>query len=96
MVYKASRNIEKNVKVGIVRNHIASQGLLRQNINPNIVHQESRNCSTRDPENVAKTRAQSVLSVILIFTVIMMKCCVLLRNRVMEMVNKKNKRTLEH
>ena len=62
MVYKASRNIEKNVKVGIVKNHIASQGLLRHSINPNIVHQELRNCNTRDPENVAKTRDRSVLS----------------------------------
>ena len=43
----------KNVKVGIVKNHIA---------NPNKVHQESKNCNTRDHENVAKTRDQSVLS----------------------------------
>ena len=54
--------MEKNVKVGIVKNHITSYGLLRHNINPNNVHQESRNCDTGDPENVAKTRDQSVLS----------------------------------
>ena len=36
---------------------------LRHNINPNEVHQESISCiNTRDPENVAKTRDQSVLS----------------------------------
>ena len=52
----------KNVKVGTVKKHIASQGLLRHNINPNKVHRESRNCNTSDPENVAKTRDQSVLS----------------------------------
>ena len=52
----------KNVKVGIVKNHIATKGLLRHNINPNKAHQESRNCNTSDPENVAKTRYQSVLS----------------------------------
>ena len=46
----------------IVKNHIASQGLLRHNIDPNKVHRESRNCDTNDPENVAKTRYQSVLS----------------------------------
>ena len=62
MVYKASRNIEKDVKVGIVKNHITSHGLLRHNINPNNVHQESINCNTSHPENVAKTRDQSVLS----------------------------------
>ena len=50
------------MKVGIVKNHIASQGHSRHNINPNKVHQESRNCNTSDPENVAKTRDQSVLS----------------------------------
>ena len=50
--------------MGIVENHIASQGLLRQNIIPDKVHQESiaRNCNTSDPEHVAKTRDQSVLS----------------------------------
>ena len=48
--------------MGIVKNHIASQGLLRHNINPNKVHQESRSCNRRDPENVAKARDQSVLS----------------------------------
>ena len=53
----------KKIKVRIVlKNHIASQGLLRHDINPNKVHQESRNCNTGDPENVAKTRDQSVLS----------------------------------
>ena len=41
---------------------VKNQGLLRYNINPNKVHQESRNCNTSDPENVAKTRDQSVLS----------------------------------
>ena len=50
------------MKVGIVKNHIASQGLLRHNINPNKVHQEPRGCNTRDPENVAKARDQFVLS----------------------------------
>ena len=54
MVYKASWSIEKN--------HITSHGLLRHNINPNNVHQESSNCNTSDPENVAKTRDQSMLS----------------------------------
>ena len=48
--------------MGIVKNHVASQGFLRHNINPNKAHQESRNCNTNDPENVAKTRDQSVLS----------------------------------
>ena len=52
----------KNVKVGSVKNHIASKGLLRHNINSNKVHQESRNCNTSDLENVAKTIDQSVLS----------------------------------
>ena len=52
----------KNVKVGIVKNHITSHGFLRHNINPNNVHQESRKCNTSDPENVEKTRDQSVLS----------------------------------
>ena len=51
-----------NVKVGIAKNHITYQGLLRNNINPNKIHQESRCCNTRDSENVAKTRDQSVLS----------------------------------
>ena len=51
-----------NVKQGIFKKHIVSQGLLRYNINSNKVYQESRNCNTRDPENVAKTRDQSVLS----------------------------------
>ena len=46
----------------IVKNHITSKGLLRHNINPNKVHQESRNCNTSDPDNVAKTRDQSVSS----------------------------------
>ena len=46
----------------MVKNHITSHGLLRHNINPNNVHLESRNCNTSDPENVAKTRDQSVLS----------------------------------
>ena len=35
---------------------------LSHNINLNKVHRESRNCNTSDPENVAKTRDQSVLS----------------------------------
>ena len=48
--------------MGIVKNHIVSQGLLRHHIDPNKVHRESRNCNTSDPENVAKTRDQSVLS----------------------------------
>ena len=52
----------RNVKVGIVKNHIASHGLLRHYINPNKAHQESRNCNTSDPENVAKTSDQFVLS----------------------------------
>ena len=52
----------KNVKVGIVKSHIASQGLLSHNINPSKIHQESKNCNTNDPENVAKIRDQSVLS----------------------------------
>ena len=48
--------------MGIVKSHIASQGLLSHIINPNKVHQESRNCNTSNPENVAKTRDQSILS----------------------------------
>ena len=42
----------------IVKNHITSLGLLRHDINPNKVHQESRNCNTSDPENVPETRDQ--------------------------------------
>ena len=53
---------KKNVKVGIIMNHIAFQELLMHNININKVQQELRNCDTRDPENVEKTRDQSVLS----------------------------------
>ena len=48
--------------MGIIKNHIAFDELLMHNINPNKVHQESRNCDTRDPENVEKTRDQSLLS----------------------------------
>ena len=72
----------ENVKVGIVKDHIASQGLLRHNINPNKVHQESRNCNTRYPENVAKTRDQFVLLDLSDsdVSVILKKCFVLLRN----------------
>ena len=51
----------KNVKVGIIENHIASQELLRHSIKPNKVHEEPRNCNTRDPEMFQKTRNQSVL-----------------------------------
>ena len=52
----------RNVKVGIVKSLIASHGLLRHYINLNKAHQESRNCNTGDPGNVAKTSDQSVLS----------------------------------
>ena len=74
----------KNLYVGIVKNHVASQELIRHNINPNKVHQDPRNCNTRDPENVAKTRDQSVSSDL------SESVCT-----TEKMVNKKNKRTLE-
>ena len=49
------------MKVGIIKGHIVSQELLRHNINHKKVNQESMSCDTRYPENVEKTRDQSVL-----------------------------------
>ena len=84
----------KNIKVTIVKNHIACKELLRHNVNPNKVHQEARNCNTSDPENVAKTRDQSVLSDLSdsdFYSGNDEVLCTILKNRVMEMVNKKNR-----
>ena len=75
-------------------NHIASKKQDNDKVNPNKVHQESRNCNTSDLENVAKTRDQSVLSDLSdsdFYSGNDEVLCTILRNRVMEIVNKKNR-----